>query len=201
MLQRFLENSTDYAATVIGPEDSVPDSEYNHAPNRNENQEYAGSLRNGQSTQPARQINSGPNPIHPINANNHELEYAGHRQNTPTDLGSLDSPIQQRLATLQNENMLARAQYAKDQNMLEQYDQRVKLLEMELARLTSYSQQQSQAESDQISALGEQRDVWQAKYESLAKLYSQLRHEHLELLLKFKEVQEKVAMIANKNGN
>ena len=46
---------------------------------------------------------------------------------------------------------------------------------------------------DQIRALQEQVNTWRTKYESLAKLYSQLRHEHLELLNKFKTVQLKAA--------
>lgn len=36
-------------------------------------------------------------------------------------------------------------------------------------------------------------NVWKSKYEALAKLYSQLRHEHLELLQKFKQLQLKAA--------
>ena len=39
----------------------------------------------------------------------------------------------------------------------------------------------------------EQMNTWRTKYEALAKLYSQLRHEHLELLQKFKQVQLKAA--------
>ena len=35
-------------------------------------------------------------------------------------------------------------------------------------------------------------DVWERKYESLAKLYSQLRQEHLNLLPRFKKLQLKV---------
>lgn len=33
--------------------------------------------------------------------------------------------------------------------------------------------------------------MWKSKYEALAKLYSQLRHEHLDLLSKYKQVQLK----------
>lgn len=35
--------------------------------------------------------------------------------------------------------------------------------------------------------------MWKSKYEALAKLYSQLRHEHLELLGKFKQIQLKAS--------
>ena len=39
----------------------------------------------------------------------------------------------------------------------------------------------------------EQVKTWRTKYEALAKLYSQLRQEHLDLLQKFKQVQLKAS--------
>jgi len=100
---------------------------------------------------------------------------------------------QGRMAELERENLNARAQYERDQLMLEQYDRRMKALEGELAQLNQTFQQQSQSKDDQIRALQEQINTWRTKYEALAKLYSQLRHEHLELLQKFKGVQLKAA--------
>jgi len=100
---------------------------------------------------------------------------------------------QGRMAELERENLNARAQYERDQLMLEQYDRRMKALEGELAQLNINFQQQSQSKDEQIRALQEQVNTWRTKYEALAKLYSQLRHEHLELLQKFKGVQLKAA--------
>lgn len=100
---------------------------------------------------------------------------------------------QGRMAELERENLNARAQYERDQLMLEQYDRRMKALEGELAQLNANFQQQTQSKDDQIRALQEQVNTWRTKYEALAKLYSQLRHEHLELLQKFKGVQLKAA--------
>jgi len=100
---------------------------------------------------------------------------------------------QGRMAELERENLNARAQYERDQLMLEQYDRRMKALEAELAQLNATFQQQTQSKDDQIRALQEQVNTWRTKYEALAKLYSQLRHEHLELLQKFKGVQLKAA--------
>ncbi|KAI9888381.1 MAG: sla2 Src-like adaptor 2 [Vezdaea aestivalis] len=100
---------------------------------------------------------------------------------------------QGRLAELEQENLNARAQYEKDQLMLRQYDQRMKALETELNQLNSNFNQQTQSKDDQIRALQVQVNTWRSKYEALAKLYSQLRHEHLELLQKFKSVQLKAA--------
>lgn len=100
---------------------------------------------------------------------------------------------QGRLAELERENLNARAQYERDQLMLQQYDQRVKALEGELMQIQSGVGQQLQSRDDQIKALQEQVNTWRTKYESLAKLYSQLRQEHLDLLTKFKAVQLKAA--------
>ncbi|KAG8420241.1 sla2 Src-like adaptor 2, variant 2 [Metarhizium acridum] len=100
---------------------------------------------------------------------------------------------QGRLAELERENLNARAQYERDQLMLQQYDQRVKALEGELAHIQNSLGQQITSKDDQIRALQEQVNTWRTKYESLAKLYSQLRHEHLDLLQKFKAVQLKAA--------
>ena len=100
---------------------------------------------------------------------------------------------QGRMADLERENLNARAQYERDQLMLEQYDRRMKALEGELNQLNANFQQQTQSKDDQIRALQEQVNTWRTKYEALAKLYSQLRHEHLELLQKFKGVQLKAA--------
>lgn len=97
------------------------------------------------------------------------------------------------MAELEQENLNARAQYERDQLMLQQFDQRVKSLEAELAQLGNNFQQQSQSKDEQIRSLQEQINTWRQKYEALAKLYSQLRHEHLELLQKFKSVQLKAA--------
>ncbi|KND90384.1 Endocytosis protein end4 [Tolypocladium ophioglossoides CBS 100239] len=85
------------------------------------------------------------------------------------------------------------ALYERDQLMLQQYDQRVKALEGELAQIQNSFGQQVSSKDDQIRALQEQVNTWRTKYESLAKLYSQLRHEHLDLLQKFKAVQLKAA--------
>lgn len=96
-----------------------------------------------------------------------------------------------RLKELELENLNARAQYERDQLMLQQYDQRMKALEGEMMQMNNNYQQQLGSRDDQIKALQEQLNTWRSKYESLAKLYSQLRHEHLQLLQKFKSLQLK----------
>ncbi len=100
---------------------------------------------------------------------------------------------QGRLAELERENLNARAQYERDQLLLEQYDRRMKGLETELQQLNTTFTQQNSSKDEQIRALQEQINTWRTKYEALAKLYSQLRHEHLDLLQRFKSVQLKAA--------
>ena len=98
-----------------------------------------------------------------------------------------------RLAELEQENLNARAQYERDQLMLGEYDRRVKELEAQMNQINSTYSQQNASKDDQIRALQEQVNTWRSKYEALAKLYSQLRTEHLDLLQKFKSVQLKAA--------
>lgn len=98
-----------------------------------------------------------------------------------------------RMAELEQENLRARAQYEQDQLLLGQYDRRMQGLEAELQQLQNNFGQQSASKDEQIKSLQDQINTWRQKYESLAKLYSQLRTEHLELLQKFKGVQLKAA--------
>lgn len=50
---------------------------------------------------------------------------------------------------------------------------------------------QMMSKDELIRQLQEQVTMWQKKYEALAKLYSQLRTEHLDMLAKFKQMQLK----------
>ncbi len=98
---------------------------------------------------------------------------------------------QGRMAELERENLTARAQYERDQLMLQQYDRRMKDLEEQLKQLNSNFQMQTQSKDDQIQALQDQVNTWRSKYEALAKLYSQLRQEHLDLLQTTKSLKLK----------
>lgn len=50
---------------------------------------------------------------------------------------------------------------------------------------------QMRSKDDLIKQLQDQVTLWRNKYEALAKLYSQLRTEHLDMLAKFKQLQLK----------
>lgn len=93
----------------------------------------------------------------------------------------------------QNDLLALNDQYEKDQTLLQQYDQRVQQLESEINTMNENATKQLTNKDEQIESLSKQLDVWEKKYDSLAKLYSQLRQEHLGLLPRFKKLQVKVS--------
>ncbi|KAK4057914.1 sla2 Src-like adaptor 2 [Microbotryomycetes sp. JL221] len=98
---------------------------------------------------------------------------------------------QGRIAELEREILGMRGQWERDQMMLERYDNRVKALEGELMNVSNNIQQQLASKDQMLSQLQDQVTLWRNKYEALAKLYSQLRNEHLEMLTKYKTMQLK----------
>ncbi|CAI8499078.1 unnamed protein product [Hanseniaspora opuntiae] len=95
--------------------------------------------------------------------------------------------------SLQREVLQLRSQCDQDQALLQQYDQRVQQLEAEIENINNNATLQVQSKDGQITALSEESKTWKNKYESLSKLYSQLRQEHLNLLTKFKKLQQRAA--------
>ena len=61
-----------------------------------------------------------------------------------------------------------------------------------MTNLNNNATQQLASKDELNNNLQEQINNWTKKYESLAKLYSQLRQEHLNLLSKFKKIQQKI---------
>ncbi|KAH7930397.1 ANTH-domain-containing protein [Leucogyrophana mollusca] len=97
----------------------------------------------------------------------------------------------QQVSDYERELLAMRGQYERDQLLLEQYDRRVKALEGELGGITANVNAQMASKDDMIKQLQDQVTLWRNKYEALAKLYSQLRTEHLDMLAKFKQMQLK----------
>ena len=73
------------------------------------------------------------------------------------------------------------------------YEQRVKALETELQGIGANIQAQLASKDEMLQSLQDQVALWRNKYEALAKLYTQLRTEHLELLSR----QKQMALKAN----
>ncbi|KAG6840915.1 hypothetical protein C0991_003257 [Blastosporella zonata] len=101
------------------------------------------------------------------------------------------SQAAQQASELERELLAMRGQYERDQIFLEQYDRRVKALEAELANVGANINSQMMSKDELIKQLQDQVALWRNKYEALAKLYSQLRTEHLDMLSKFKAMQLK----------
>ncbi|KAJ3008497.1 sla2 Src-like adaptor 2 [Thoreauomyces humboldtii] len=97
---------------------------------------------------------------------------------------------QQRFQNAQNELDQYRNQSFRDKEMLNQYDQKVRQLEQQLSQLSVGSRDVDAAKDDLLRRLQDELAQWKQKYEALAKLYAQLRKEHLDLLTKFKQVRD-----------
>lgn len=64
-------------------------------------------------------------------------------------------------------------------------------MEAELNGVQTHISSQLNSKDELIKQLQDQVTLWRNKYEALAKLYSQLRTEHLDMLSKFKQMQLK----------
>ncbi|KAF7999468.1 hypothetical protein HF325_006144 [Metschnikowia pulcherrima] len=98
-----------------------------------------------------------------------------------------------RVSELEKDLLTFKAQFDNDQALLQQYDTRVKSMESELLAINETAAKQISTKDQQLLLANDQMSNWVKKYESLAKLYSQLRLEHLNLLAKFKKIQQKIS--------
>ncbi|KAJ1562129.1 sla2 Src-like adaptor 2, partial [Nowakowskiella sp. JEL0078] len=97
---------------------------------------------------------------------------------------------QQMGAQLQNQVESYRQQSIRDRDLIENYSQRMRSLEMQLQSLSMSNSAADGSKDELIRRLQDELNQWKSKYEALAKLYAQLRKEHLDLLNKFKEVKD-----------
>ncbi|KAI9307340.1 ANTH domain protein [Cunninghamella echinulata] len=96
-----------------------------------------------------------------------------------------------RINELEMQLLNYRNQLERNQMLLDQYDRRVKALEQELQLINTNAQQRDASKDELIRSLQNEIQMWKNKYEALAKLYSQLRKEHIDLLNKYKQLQVK----------
>ncbi|KAJ7686933.1 ANTH domain-containing protein [Mycena rosella] len=90
---------------------------------------------------------------------------------------------------LERELLALRGQWERDQMLLEQYDRRVRDLEAELGGVCANTNSQLASKDDLIKQLQDQITLWRDKCDAVAKLYDQLRTEHLDILSKFTQTQ------------
>ncbi|KAG2350831.1 hypothetical protein BDR05DRAFT_922313 [Suillus weaverae] len=120
-----------------------------------------------------------------------ERERLAQEQLVQQQMMQYNNQAAQQVSDYERELLAMRGQYERDQLLLEQYDRRVKALEGELGGVTSNIHAQMASKDELIKQLQDQVTLWRNKYEALAKLYSQLRTEHLDMLSKFKQLQLK----------
>lgn len=120
-----------------------------------------------------------------------EAQRLAHEQLLQAQMQQQQFATNQETMQLQQEILAMRGQYERDQIFLEQYDRRVKALEAELGAVSANVNSQVASKDELIKQLQDQVTLWRNKYEALAKLYSQLRTEHLDMLSKFKQLQLK----------
>ncbi|KAG1757137.1 ANTH domain-containing protein [Suillus lakei] len=125
------------------------------------------------------------------NGNRQERERLAQEQLMQQQMMQYNNQAAQQVSDYERELLAMRGQYERDQLLLEQYDRRVKALEGELGGVTSNVHAQMASKDELIKQLQDQVTLWRNKYEALAKLYSQLRTEHLDMLSKFKQLQLK----------
>lgn len=100
--------------------------------------------------------------------------------------------VQGRLLELEQEVFGLRAQREREQLAFNQQAERVTQLERELQLCTHQLSQQDQHYQQVAKSQEDQINLWKAKYEALAKMYAQLRQEHLDLLAKYKQASAKL---------
>ncbi|EIW87058.1 ANTH-domain-containing protein [Coniophora puteana RWD-64-598 SS2] len=120
-----------------------------------------------------------------------ERERLAQEQLMQQQMQQYNNQAAQQVANYERELLNMRGQFERDQLLLEQYDRRVKALEGELSGVTANINAQMLSKDELIRQLQDQVTLWKNKYEALAKLYSQLRTEHLDMLSKFKQMQLK----------
>jgi hypothetical protein len=117
-------------------------------------------------------------------------QMADHHRQLQLQYQAMLGDAQMRLQQLQDQLTRAKSQYESDQALLQQYDARVRELQLQVT--------QGSGSQEALKTLQDELTQWKTKYEALAKLYAQLRKEHLELLQKYKELQIKTqSSIAN----
>lgn len=76
-----------------------------------------------------------------------------------------------------------------------EYELQLRQAQNQIQQLTLHTQANS-AQAQELAKKNEEINQWKQKYEALAKLYAQLRKEHLDLLTKFKATKDSTSQIS-----
>lgn len=103
---------------------------------------------------------------------------------------SMFQPVQQGSSAFDEELRQLRFQREKDLAMINEMNDRI----MQYESMSQFN------DPNMIVRLQEEIAQWKAKYENIAKMYAQLRKEHLELLKKLKEYQKQVSSLTQSSN-
>ncbi|KAJ2722567.1 sla2 Src-like adaptor 2 [Coemansia sp. Benny D115] len=95
--------------------------------------------------------------------------------------------VQGKLQEMEQQLLLMRGQHERDQLTIDQYNKRVAALEEQIRQLQLLQQQQDANKDELIRQLQAQVEHWKKKYEDLAKMYSDMRQQHLDLIAKYRQ--------------
>jgi huntingtin-interacting protein 1-related protein len=90
-----------------------------------------------------------------------------------------------------------RQQTMRDRQALNEYELKFAQMQQQLSQMNLQAQSGSSNQNAAIQKLTEEIEQWKQKYEALAKLYGQLRKEHLDLLQKFKTIKDANSKVAD----
>ncbi|KAJ3219771.1 sla2 Src-like adaptor 2 [Dinochytrium kinnereticum] len=117
-----------------------------------------------------------------------QLQLQQQQQQQALEQQMMNSRLMDSQSLLQN----LQNQTSRDRETIEQYDRRVRSLEQQLSQMSMMPR-----DDDAVRRLQEELAQWKQKYEALAKLYAQLRKEHLDLLNKFKDIKDNSGKMAD----
>lgn len=84
--------------------------------------------------------------------------------------------------------------YEQSQQMVSQYQQQISMLESNMSMMNMNAQHDNSMMIQQLQA---EIQHWKSKYETMARLYQDLRSEHLELLRKYDDANQQLKILAN----
>jgi archaellum component FlaC len=99
--------------------------------------------------------------------------------------------FQSQMMEAQNQLEQMRQQSFRDKETIDQYMARMRMLEDQVNLLNARN------DHEQVLKLSEEVNVWKQKYEALAKVYAQLRKEHMDLLTKYKQLKDAGSVVSD----
>lgn len=98
------------------------------------------------------------------------------------------------ISAINEELSYYKSNYEQSQQMVSQYQQQISMLESNMSMMNMNAQHDNSIMIQQLQA---EIQHWKNKYETMARLYQDLRSEHLELLRKYDNANQQLKILAN----